>query len=89
MAKVSQIRRKASRVDTQKIEVFILRQFEERSEKISDFVQAADYTEQAVRLTLSGDIGSPRIRQDIARYLGYKNWYDLVQDYLRSKRDDK
>ena len=74
-----------SRLDMHKVRVFILKRFEAIGEGVADFIGATDYTQQSVLLVLSGDVGSPRIRQDLARYLGYNRWWDLVNDYIETE----
>lgn len=76
-------RQAQSRLETHKVKEFILKRFKEKGETVPDFIGATDYTQESVHMVLQGYVGSPRIRQDLARYLGYNRWWDLVNDYIR------
>jgi len=66
------------------IKGFILKKFKERGEKLSDFVANSDFRDQSIRLVVEGWVSSPRIRRDIARYLGYTNWMDMENEFTES-----
>lgn len=59
---------------------------ESKGETYVDFAKNSDYTRQAVELVVSGDLGNPLIRRDIARYLGRKTWAELFDEFMRKEK---
>ena len=64
-----------------KLYQFIQDRFYEKGETPAGFSNNSIYSQQAVDQTMKGIIQSVRIRKDMARYLGYQDWNDMVSEY--------
>ncbi len=66
---------------------FLLAKFRERGESVKKFANNSDYAPQTINMVVAGVYASPRIRRDIALYLGYRGWKDLMDEYLTLKEE--
>ncbi len=66
---------------------FMHRELKDHGETVASFAANSDYTKQAVDLVVSGYTASPRIRRDLAMYLGYKSWQQMIGKFYAQKEE--
>ncbi len=71
------------------LRAYIAQHMARKGESITSFANNSDYGKTTVERVIAGVRQSPRIRRDIALYIGFANWSELEQAYEKGECDVK